>query len=80
MDWLKIRKGVWQGSIMSPCSFKFYAEYIVQNAELNESEAGAKIVRRNSNSIIYTDNTILLEESEEELTILLWNRRVKKLA
>ena len=80
MDWLKIGEGIWQGFIMSPCSFKFYAEYIVQNAGLNESETGVKIARRNINNIRYADNAILMEESEEELMSLLWSRRVKKLA
>ena len=56
---------------MSPCSLKFYAEYIVQNAGLNESETGVKIARRNINNIRYADNAILMEESEEELISLL---------
>ena len=80
MDWLKIGKGVWQGCIISSCSLKFYAEYVMRNAGLDESEAGVKISRRNINNIRYADNTILMEESEEELMSLLWRRRVKKLA
>ena len=80
MDWFKIGKGVWQGCIMSSCSLKFYAEYVMRNAGLDESEAGFKIFRRNINNIRYADNTILMEESEEELMSLLWRRRVKNLA
>ena len=45
MDWFKDGKGVWQGCILSPCLFHFYAEYIMQNARLDESQAGIKIVR-----------------------------------
>ena len=56
---------------MSSCSLKFYAEYVMRNAGLDESEAGVKIFRRNINNIRYADNTILMEESEEELMSLL---------
>ena len=57
-----------------------YAEDIMQNPRLDESQAGIKITRRNINNIRYADNAILMEESEEELMSLLWSRRVKKLA
>ena len=61
-DWFQIGKGVRQGCILSPCLFNFYAEHIMQNARLHESQAsGIKIARR------YTDDTILMAESEEEL-------------
>ena len=50
-DWFKIRKGVCQGCILSPCLFNFYAEYIRQNAGLNESQTGIKIARRNINNL-----------------------------
>ena len=70
-DWLKIGKGVQQGCILSPCLFNFYAQYIMQNASLDESQAGIKIARRNSNSLRYADDTTLLAESEEELKSLL---------
>ena len=53
MDWFKIRKGVCQGCILSPCLFNFYAEYIMQNAELDEAQAGIKIARKNINNLRY---------------------------
>ena len=62
----KIRKGVHQGCILSPCLFNLYAEYIIQNAGLNESQAGIKIGRRNINNLRYADETTLVAESEEE--------------
>ena len=66
-DWFQIGKGVCQGHIFSLCLFNFYPEYIMQNARLNEAQAGIKIARRNINNLIYTDDTILMAESEEEL-------------
>ena len=66
MDWFQIAKGVRQGCILSPCLFNFYAEYIMRNAGLDEAQAGIKIARRNINNLRYADNTILMEESEEE--------------
>ena len=70
-DWSQIGKGVHQGCILSPCLFNFYAEYIMRNAGLEETQAGIKIARRNINNLRYTDNTTLMEESEEELKSLL---------
>ena len=70
-DWFQIWKGVRQGCILSPCLFNLYAEYIMLNASLDEAQAGIKIARRNINKPIYTDDTILMEESEEELKSLL---------
>ena len=70
-DWFQIRKGVRQGCILSPCLFNFYAEYIMQNARLDEAQAGIKIARRNINGHRYTDDTTLMAESEEELKSLL---------
>ena len=61
---------------MSPCLFNFYVEYIMQNASLDASQAGIKIVRRNINNLRYADDTTLIAESEKELTSLLM--RVKK--
>ena len=71
MDWFKIGKGVHQGCILSHCLFNLYAEYIIQNARLDEAQAGSKIVRRNINNLRYAANTTLTAESEEELKSLL---------
>ena len=56
---------------MSPCLFNFYAEYIMRNAGLEETQAGIQIARRNINNLRYTDDTTLMAESEEELKSLL---------
>ena len=66
-DWFQIGKGVRQGCILSPCLFNFYAEYIMQNAGLDEAQAGIKITRRNINNLRYADDTTLMAESKEEL-------------
>ena len=66
-DWFQIEKGVRQGCILSPCLFNIYAEYIMQNAKLDEAQAGIKIARRNINNLIYADDTTLITESKEEL-------------
>ena len=71
MDWFQIGKGVHQGCILSPCLINFYAEYIIQNAGLDESQAGIKISRRNINNHRYADDTTLMAESEEGLKSLL---------
>ena len=71
MDWFKIGKGVYQGYIFPLCLFNFYAEYIMKNARLDESQAGVKIARRNINNLRYADDTTLTAESEEELKSLL---------
>ena len=68
---LKIGKGVCQGCILSPCLINSYAEYIMQNAGLDETQAGIKIAGRNINNLRYTDDTTLMTESEEELKSLL---------
>ena len=70
MDWFQIGKGVHQGYIFSPGLFSF-AEYIMQNAGLDEAQAGIKIARKNINNLSYTDDTTLRAESEEELKSLL---------
>ena len=70
-DWLQIGKGVCQGCIVSPCLFNFYAEHIMRNAGLEETQAGIKISRRNINNLRYADDTTLMAESEEELKSLL---------
>ena len=59
-DWFKIWKGVWQGCILSPCLFKFYAQYIMRNAGLDESQAGIKTAGRNTNKLRYVDDTTLM--------------------
>ena len=70
-DWFQIGKGVCQGCILSPCLFNLYAEYIMQNARLDEAQAGIKIARRNINNLRYADDTTLMAESKEELKSLL---------
>ena len=65
-DWFQIGKGVCQG-VLSPGFFNLYAEYIMQNARLEEAQAEVKIARRNINNLRYTDDTTLVGESEEEL-------------
>ena len=70
-DWFQIGKGVRQGCILSPCSFNLYVEYIMQNAGLDEAQAGIKVAARNINNLRYTDGTTLMAESEEELKSLL---------
>ena len=66
-DWFQIGKGVCQGYILSPCLFNLYAEYIMQNARLDEAQAGIKIARRNINNLRYADDTTQTAESKEEL-------------
>ena len=66
-DWFQNGKGVHQGYILSPCLFKLYAEYIMQNAGLDEAQAGITIARRNINNIRYADETTLMAENKEEL-------------
>ena len=63
-DCFKIEKGVHQGCILSPCLFNLYAESIMQNARLDEAQAGIKIARGNSNNLRYTDDTTLMAESK----------------
>ena len=70
-DWFQIGKGVRQGGILSPCLSNLYAEYIMRNAGLEETQAGIKIARRNINNLRYADDTTLMAESEEELKRLL---------
>ena len=70
-DWFQIGKGVHQGYILSLCLFNLYAEYIVRNAGLDETQAGIKIARRNINNLRYADDTTLMAESKEKLKSLL---------
>ena len=66
-DWFQIGQGVGQGCILSPCLFNLYAEYIMRDAGLEETQAGIKIAARNINNLRYADNTTLMAESEEDL-------------
>ena len=70
-DWFQIGKGVRQGCMLSPCLFNFYAEYIIRNPGLEETQAGIKIAGKNINNLRYADDTTLMAESEEELKSLL---------
>ena len=70
-NWFQIGKGVRQGSILSPCLFNFFAEYIMRNAGLEETQAGIKIAGRNINNLRYADDTTLMAESEEKPKSLL---------
>ena len=66
-DWFQIGKGVPQSCILSPCLFNLYAEYIMQNARLDEAQAGIKIAGRNINNLRYANDITLMSEREEEL-------------
>ena len=70
-DWFEIGKGICQGCILSPGLFNLYVVYIMQNAGLDEAQAGIKIARRNINNLRYEDDTTLMAESKEELKHLL---------
>ena len=70
-DWFQIGKGVHQGCVLSPCLFNFYAEYIMRNTGLEETQAGIKIARRNINNFRYADDTTLMVESEELKSLLM---------
>ena len=76
MNWFQIGKGVHQGCILSPCLFNLYAEFIMQNAGLDEGQAGIKIARRNINNLRYVEEITLMAEGKEELKRLLM--RVKE--
>ena len=65
-DWFQIGKKVRQGCILSPCLFNLYAEYIMRNAGLKETQAGIKIAGRNINKLRYADDTTSMDECEEE--------------
>ena len=70
-DWFQIGKAVHQGCMLSPCLFNLYAEYIMLNARLDDSQAEIKIVWRNINTLRYSDGITLMAESKEELKSLL---------
>ena len=69
-DWFQIGKAVRQGCILSPCLFNFYAEYIMRNVGLEETQAGIKIARRNINNLRYADDTTLMAENKELKSLL----------
>ena len=71
MDWFKIGKGLCQGYMLSPCLFNLHAVYTMQNARLDEAQAGIKIGKRIIKNLIYADDTILMAEIKEELKSLL---------
>ena len=70
-DWFQIGEGAQQGCILSPCLFNLYAEYFMQNARLDDAQAGIKIARRNMNNLSYADDTTLMAQSEGQLKSLL---------
>ena len=70
-DWFKTGKGVHQGCVLSPCLFNLCAEYIMRNAELDETQARIKIAERNIDNLRYANDNTLMAESEEELKSLL---------
>ena len=70
-DWFQIGKEALQGCIFSPCLFNLYAEYIMRNAGLEETQAGIKVAERNINNLRYGHDTTLMAESQEELKSLL---------
>ena len=76
-DWFQIGKGICQGCILSPGLFNLYVEYIMQNAGLDEAQAGIKFARRNINNLRYADDTTLMAESKEELKSLLMKVKVE---
>ena len=70
-DWFQTGEGVHQGYILLPCLFNLYEEYIMQDARLDESQAGIKTAGRNINNLRYADDTTLMTESKEELKSLM---------
>ena len=70
-DWFQIGKGIHQGCILSSCLFNLYAEYIIWNVGLDETQAGIKLAERNISKLRYSDDTTLMAESGEELKSLL---------
>ena len=76
MDWFKIGKGIHQNCIPSPCLFNLYADYIMSNSRLDDSQAGIKIAGRNINNLRYVDDIMLMAEIQEKLKSLLM--RVKE--
>ena len=65
MDWFQTGKGVYQGSILAPCLFNFYAEYIMRNAGLDEAQAGINIAGSNINNLRYADDTTVWQKAKK---------------
>ena len=81
IDWFQIEKGECQGCILSPCLCNLYAEYIMWNPRLDDSQAGIKMAGRNINNLRYAGDTTLMVENKEELKSLLmrvkeWNQKI----
>ena len=76
-DWFQIGKGVHQGCILSPCLFNLYSEYIIENAGLDEAQAGIKISRRNINNLRNENDTTLIPENKKELKSVLTKVKVE---
>ena len=74
-DWFQIGKGILQDCILSPCLFKFHAEYIIQNARLDKAQAEIKIAWRNINNLRYAISNTIMSDNKDKLKILL--RKVK---
>ena len=74
---IQIGKGIHQDCILSPCLFNFYAEYIMRNAGLDETQAGIRIAGRNINNLRYADDITHMAETEEELKSLLMKVKVE---
>ena len=70
-DWFQIGKGVRQGCVLSTCLFNLCTEYIIQNARLDEAQAGIKIAGKNIDNFRYADDTTLMTESEELKSLLM---------
>ena len=79
MDWFQTGKGVCQGCILSPCLFSFMQNtYIMQNAGLNEAQAGTKVAGRNISNLRYADDTTIMAENKEELKNILMEKKSEK--
>ena len=81
-DWFQIGKGVCQDCILSPCLFSLYAEYIIRNTGLKETQVGIKIARRNIHNLRYADDPPLWQKVKRnsKASWWKWKRRVKKAA
>ena len=79
-DLFQIEKGVRQGSMLSPCLFNLYTEYIMQNVKLDEAQADIKIARRNINKLRYADDTLMVESEELKSLLMKVKEESEKLA